>query len=265
MLFASPGMATRDIIQSPLMSLVDGSTRVREHLMQAIERGRKVTAKVKWLPHSGKSGTPHWIHCTPLLSQRNKIDVWIIILVSSEDVLSKETRQVGSIDDASKRQSIYDDTITPWEADKLSQTSMSVVRQDLLDGSPSRTFSTNSFSHPTPQNLSGGETVISLPSSGAASSKGGLDVARKGDLHRPTPSQGSALQETDIDPFMGNPAMSELLRPQIRTLRTSSEKSERPRESPIKYPGPAPDKGDDASSTTQKRTYKSLSPYGVLF
>src|ERR1700743_3150398 len=48
-LFASPALRTPGILQSPLLSRIGGSSRVRAELSDALAAGRGVTAKVRWV------------------------------------------------------------------------------------------------------------------------------------------------------------------------------------------------------------------------
>lgn len=73
------------------MSQLGGSQRVREDLEQALEVGRKVTAKVQWMSKTAQSAPSKWIHCTPLLGINGLIAVWMVILV--DDVQQEEKQR----------------------------------------------------------------------------------------------------------------------------------------------------------------------------
>lgn len=90
-LFASPDLRVAGILQAPLMSQLGGSQRVREELEQALEVGRKVTAKVQWISKTAQSAPSKWIHCTPLLGINGLIAVWMVILV--DDVQAEEKQR----------------------------------------------------------------------------------------------------------------------------------------------------------------------------
>jgi hypothetical protein len=86
-LFASPALRVPGILQSPFLSRIGGSTRVRDELTAALASGRGVTAKIRWL--SGRrgeehEGRPRWIHCTPLLGKNGSVGVWMIVLVDED-------------------------------------------------------------------------------------------------------------------------------------------------------------------------------------
>ena len=91
-LFASPDLRVAGILQAPLMSQIAGSQRVREDLEEALEAGRKVTAKVQWIYKPAQSTRSRWIHCTPLLGINGLIAVWMVILV--DDVEDEEKARV---------------------------------------------------------------------------------------------------------------------------------------------------------------------------
>jgi len=80
-LFTSPSLRVPGILQSRFLDRIGGSNRVRESLSDALSDGsRGVTAKIRWLPHAVsdledhyEEGRPRWIHCTPLLGQKEHI------------------------------------------------------------------------------------------------------------------------------------------------------------------------------------------------
>jgi hypothetical protein len=76
------------MLQSPLLSRIGGSTRVREELTAALASGRGVTARIRWLSARSRigdgEGAPRWVHCTPLLGAKGTVGVWMIVLVDEE-------------------------------------------------------------------------------------------------------------------------------------------------------------------------------------
>lgn len=74
------------------MSQISGSHRVRDDLEQALEVGRKVTAKVQWIINPARNTRSRWIHCTPLLGINGLIAVWMVILV--DDIEEEQKPQV---------------------------------------------------------------------------------------------------------------------------------------------------------------------------
>jgi len=89
-------MRTPGILQSPFLSKIGGSDRVRNELETALIDGRGVTAKIRWLPRSKSSaGRERWIHCTPLLAQSGGVGIWMVILVEEDDSMTvKQTRKI---------------------------------------------------------------------------------------------------------------------------------------------------------------------------
>ncbi|WPG98712.1 Hypothetical protein R9X50_00150600 [Acrodontium crateriforme] len=87
-LFTSPSLRVPGVPQSSFFSRIGGSSRVRDELKSAMQEGRGVTAKVRWLtrPHENGEGEgrSRWIHCTPLLSITGDVGAWMIILVDDE-------------------------------------------------------------------------------------------------------------------------------------------------------------------------------------
>ncbi|KAK6542584.1 hypothetical protein TWF694_006530 [Orbilia ellipsospora] len=91
-LFASPSMRTPGILQSPLMSKIGGTDRVREELDRALSNGRGITVKVRWLSKAEEQnpkktefdGRERWLHCTPLFGSNGGIGVWVIVIVDDD-------------------------------------------------------------------------------------------------------------------------------------------------------------------------------------
>ncbi|KAI5194861.1 hypothetical protein E4T38_09373 [Aureobasidium subglaciale] len=92
-LFTSPSLRVPGILQSPFLSRIGGSPRVRSELAQAFTEGRGVTAKIRWLTRieddGEDEGRSRWIHCTPLLGHGGAVGVWMVILVDEEGSQSK--------------------------------------------------------------------------------------------------------------------------------------------------------------------------------
>ncbi|PQE13219.1 Hisactophilin c49s mutant phototropin phy3 fusion protein [Rutstroemia sp. NJR-2017a BBW] len=99
-LFASPTLRVPGILQSPFMSKIGGSNRVREELTQALADGRGVTAKVRWVTKDDVDGRSRWIHCTPLIGSNGAIGVWMIVIVDDEhsQPSAKRFRQAPPVD-----------------------------------------------------------------------------------------------------------------------------------------------------------------------
>jgi PAS domain-containing protein len=89
-LFTSPSLRVPGILQSPFLSRIGGSSRVRNSLEQAFTQGRGVTAKIRWLTRIAEEGVQEegrsrWIHCTPLLGHGGSVGVWMIVLVDDDE------------------------------------------------------------------------------------------------------------------------------------------------------------------------------------
>lgn len=87
-LFTSPTLRVPGILQSPFLSRIGGSPRVRRDLEQAMSEGRGVTAKIRWLTRASEDGEgdgrSRWIHATPLYSHSGSVGVWMVVLVDEE-------------------------------------------------------------------------------------------------------------------------------------------------------------------------------------
>ncbi|RSL75910.1 hypothetical protein CEP51_010446 [Fusarium floridanum] len=109
-LFASPSLRVPGMLQSPLLSRIGGSDRVRDTLSHAFADGHGITAKIRWLSRSDMQAQSHharvmnheshgegggqpppasrgrsrWIHCTPLQGSNGAIGVWMVVLVDDD-------------------------------------------------------------------------------------------------------------------------------------------------------------------------------------
>lgn len=83
-LFASPSLRLPAILQTPVLSRIGGSDRVRQELEQGFkEGGGVVTAKVRWLTRSAE-GRTRWVHCTPLVGSNGRVGVWMALVDDQE-------------------------------------------------------------------------------------------------------------------------------------------------------------------------------------
>jgi hypothetical protein len=66
------------------MDRIGGPRHIREAIIDAMNQGIGVTAKITWLTRTneeaeyGGAGRPRWIHCTPLSGSDGKVGVWMI-------------------------------------------------------------------------------------------------------------------------------------------------------------------------------------------
>ena len=97
-LFTSPSLRVPGMLQSPFLNRIGGSDRVRADLFAALEEGRGVTAKIRWLTkgseHGDGEGRPRWIHCTPLVGHSGAVGVWMIVLID-DDASTGPTNPTG--------------------------------------------------------------------------------------------------------------------------------------------------------------------------
>ena len=91
-LFASPSLRVPGILQSPFLSRIGGSGRVRNQIAQTLTDGHGVTARVRWLSSTRRRkdseperGRPRWLHCTPLRGVNGTIGIWMIVIVDEDD------------------------------------------------------------------------------------------------------------------------------------------------------------------------------------
>ena len=83
-LFTSPSLRVPGLLQTPFLSRIGGSQRVREELITALADGRNVTAKIRWLNRFDDEGRSRWIHCTPLIGSNGTVGAWMVIMVDDE-------------------------------------------------------------------------------------------------------------------------------------------------------------------------------------
>ena len=93
-LFTSPSLRVPGLLQSPFLSRVGGSQRVRDELVSALAEGRNVTAKIRWLNRFDEEGRSRWVHCTPLIGSNGAVGAWMVIMVDDEKELEK--RRLGA-------------------------------------------------------------------------------------------------------------------------------------------------------------------------
>jgi hypothetical protein len=105
-LFASPSQRVPGVLQSPFMSKIGGSNRVRDELTAALAEGRGVTAKVRWITKLDEEGRNKWIHCTPLVGSQGNIGVWMVVIVDdpkSHGKFTSGSRYAPTVDSERER------------------------------------------------------------------------------------------------------------------------------------------------------------------
>ncbi|RKF53311.1 putative white collar protein [Golovinomyces cichoracearum] len=144
-LFASPSLRVPGILQSPLMSKIGGSERVREELVRAFADGHGVTAKVKWVSKSNPEGRNRWIHCTPLIGTNGAIGVWMVIIVDDENSHPKRSQKMAPpVDPKLGRTNLTSEYERKDYGSGASRSAMS-VREGSLRSVPDSPFSTVTF------------------------------------------------------------------------------------------------------------------------
>lgn len=97
-LFASPSLRMPGMIQSPLLSRIGGSGRIRQQIGQALSDGQGVTARIRWV--SGRRsesdrGRPRWIHCTPLRGVNRSIGIWMVVILDDETANGRDAQETS--------------------------------------------------------------------------------------------------------------------------------------------------------------------------
>ncbi|SZF01574.1 unnamed protein product [Blumeria hordei] len=144
-LFASPSLRVPGILQSPLMSKIGGSQRVRDELMRAFADGHGVTAKVKWVSKSDPEGRSRWIHCTPLIGANGAIGVWMVVIVNDSGTRSnRRHRMAPPVDPGLGRTQPFSPVRKDFNS-MVNNLSALGIREGSLMSEPDSPFSTATF------------------------------------------------------------------------------------------------------------------------
>ena len=277
-MFASPDLRIAGILQSPLLSRIGGSTRVRRDLAHALEVGRKVTAKVQWMSKTATTSQARWIHCTPLLGVNDTIGVWMVILVDDEGDRDEECEQPSyNTHSDSQRGSNYTTETPPWDERRQRADSSGVstgIGSDTAETQSSDEVGrpwarrpmfrqpsemANSAQQPFAvvpgQNLGGRAFSVTSDSDQPISVVEGQRTSVGGADNRPT-SQGSTFVPIQTT-----------MQPKVKIAGRSSLDANGSTKAPINMPGRSGAERETSVDTrpSARRTYKSLSPYGILF
>ncbi|KAF2722856.1 hypothetical protein K431DRAFT_266029 [Polychaeton citri CBS 116435] len=100
--FTSPALRIPGLLQAKFMDRIAGPAHVREGILDSLQHGVGVTAKVTWLTSRQQGGDyadgkTRWVHCTPLLGSDERVGVWMIVLVENEEVTGRLNRGPPSI------------------------------------------------------------------------------------------------------------------------------------------------------------------------
>ena len=249
---------------------------MRDNLAEALEVGRKVTAKVQWLSKTAPKSRPRWIHCTPLLGINDTVGVWMVILVDDEDEAESEPeQQVTKPLDNSRIRPSYTAEAIPWDTGNQKANAAGVSTRIWSEGDDSRrrpedTTKPNPrkplFRLPTdtvemtqpPSIVRPGPKIAGKAYSYTSSNDGQIaaddSATASSDRSRPNSSSSSIL--TPIQTSM---------QPKVRIAGRPSIDGGNARKPPVNMPyRPITDEREDRAIPI-RRTYKSLSPYGILF
>lgn len=283
-LFASPDLRMPGILQSPLMSKIGGSARVRDELAHALEVGRKVTAKIQWKSKTKPKSRSRWIHCTPLLGVNDAIGVWMVILVDDEDESESEPERASPKEQSSSSSSSTHHVppipaqVVPWntQSHKLQPGGVSTMiwsesgsgRQHEESPRPqlrktlSRQTSSSGDSRRTPLASRPGPKIAGKSYSFTSAAHGRVSMdddgcsSREDDKSRPTTSSSQSAIP-----------LKSSMQPKVKIPGQFSVDDDSKRRPPVNMPyrpGVVDDE-DGAHRPPARRTYKSLSPYGILF
>ena len=297
-LFASPELRISGILQQPLVKSIGGSSRVREDLVHALEIGRKVTAKVQWLSPLSKSNDC-WIHCTPLLGIDESVGVWMVILVDAD--ADEHTSKYHEVEPESRANAVrggkYTEDPFSRETTRKDKSTAGASIVLLTNGDPN-VQDEDEMVRAKPKKVGRGPISDSAQSPHPSTVK--MDSAGRtgGQINNPSDERNAAMHEEyskrgndSRQKSVDNRHLSYDRRPLNRDDRSlSSASGELPIQSqsrpivkiagrpsfegkvvkplPINMPGqPESSAKDDPDGLRpiRKRTYKSLSPYGIIF
>lgn len=246
------------------MSRIGGSSKVREDLAHALEVGRKVTAKVQWISNPMAKHQSRWIHCTPLLGANDSVGVWMVILVEAggESGVGRE-QDTHAVRNESWLGSNYTADALPWDAARQKNNSFG-VSTSIWSGEEE--VKHNPWQ---PENAQAKQVVDSTRShmtrSGSGPRIGGVDYSSPstGDRGVTPPDNGQTLGDvgSNILPVRSQTHST------VKIAGRPSMDGANSRKLPINIPGQPKIDGekDTDGLIPTRRTYKSLSPYGILF
>ena len=290
-IFASPELRISGILQQPLMKSVGGSSRVRHDLVRALEMGRKVTAKVQWLSPLSKANEC-WIHCTPLLGINDSVGVWMVILVNADGDENNFKHREGrpSFRAITIENGSYAGDPIPWETTRREESTAgasnvswtgggrNMQNEDQTATKKAKNIG-NSLIQDTAQNPR--PLIVrsdSAPRAGSQASSTldgifsiGGDESRQESVNTRHINHDERRMNCGDRPLSSGsnriPIQSQL-RPTVKIAGRPSFEGKPVRSAPINMPGPqrSTSEGDpDGLRPVRKRTYKSLSPYGIIF
>ena len=259
-LFTSPELQAPGIAQKPLLSLIGGSAKVCDHLAHALETGRKVTAKAQWLPTVESRPVLSWIHCTPLLGANDVVGAWMVIIVKAEEENGKDrTSPCSASAPAHQHRLLYDTAAVPWDARGTSE--YSSARETVSRGSTETVVKSEAHRKSMLQN-----TIEN------GAEKTGTDLYHpelnnNGMSSESQPSLDGHTNTPNMPPGQSKPKDngSKQTEPKVKIAGLRFIDDSGSKKPLIKLPGSRPITEGDQDEIPTRLTYKSLSPYGVLF
>lgn len=76
------------MLQSSFLSRIGSSASVKNELVQAMQDGCSVTARIKWATRFNPEGRNRWVHCTPLYASNGQVGVWMVVIVDDDEETS---------------------------------------------------------------------------------------------------------------------------------------------------------------------------------
>ena len=267
------------ILQSPLLDRIGGSTRVRDNLAHALEVGRKVTAKVQWLSKTEPKRRARWMHCTPLLGVSDVVGVWMVILVDDE---SKEEIEVAPRMTSPPTHSLgsnYTAEALPWDA-RIHRTNVTGVSTTIWSAA-NEPKATKNTSLENPKNKPK-KQLVRQPSDTSEKIQSQVTVRPgpkiAGKAYSFTSSNDGQFMTDDkssCEDGRSRPASSssnitpiqDTMQPKVRIAGCPSMEADSSRKPSMNVPyRPSADAREEGlNALPARRTYKSLSPYGILF
>lgn len=260
------------------MSRIGGSSRVRDDLAHALEVGRKVTAKVQWLSKTTPKSRPRWIHCTPLLGVNDAIGVWMVILVDDDDEAEEaQPPEIPIQRDGARPGTNYTSEALPWDSERRKvNPGVSTSIWSDTDNFGNRS---EEYTRPKPprrplfrQPTDLGESSHALPAirSGPRIAGKAYSFTSTNDGHITADDDSSFTGDRSSRPTTSDSTSLPLkttMQPKVRIAGRSSMDGEGLRRAPINMPYRTNvDAGEELEGRPPpRRTYKSLSPYGILF
>lgn len=258
------------------MSRIGGSSRVRVDLAHALEVGRKVTAKIQWLSKTAPKSRARWIHCTPLLGVNDAIGVWMVILVDDDDEAEEKREEAEVERDDTRLGSNYTAEALPWDSERRkTNPGVSTTIWSEYDNYGKRSEEQTRpkpprrplFRQPTDFGQSGHDPSVTRPGPRIAGKAYSFSSTNDGHLtaddenslagggSRPTSSDSTALP------------LQSTMQPKVRIAGRSSMDGEGLRRAPVNMPYRQNQNAGEGLDGRMpiRRTYKSLSPYGILF